>query len=50
MSNWAQVKSKRVTDEHRKLERVSLANKFRQTQFVPKSFEEKHNARKRDIL
>lgn len=29
-SNWAGIKSKRTAEEHRKLERMQLANKYKQ--------------------
>lgn len=28
--NWGGIKSRRTTDEHRKLERMQLANKYKQ--------------------
>jgi hypothetical protein len=39
MGNWAAIKSRQSTDEHRKLERLALANKYNQLQYVPKTFE-----------
>jgi len=49
MGNWAAVKSRQMTDEHRKMERTDLANKYTQLKYIPKTFEERQSARKRDI-
>jgi|LakMenE18May11ns_1017448.scaffolds.fasta_scaffold7928360_1 hypothetical protein len=49
MKNWAAVKSRINSEMHRNSERRLLANKFKDIQYIPKTFEERQSARKRDI-
>lgn len=49
ITNWGAVKSRRTTDEHRKLERQLLANKYKMLEYVPKTFEERQKDRKKEI-
>ena len=49
MGNWAAVKGRQNAEEHRKLERMQLANKYTKLAFAPTKFEERQSSRKRDI-
>ena len=49
MLNWAATKAKANSLEQKKLERNNLVNKYAQMQFVPKTFEQRHTARKKEI-
>lgn len=47
IGNWGVVKSRQASEEHRKLQRMMLANKYRQLQYVPKTLGERQTARKK---
>lgn len=49
VANWGGVKGRQNAEEHRKLERMQLANKYRKLEYVPKTLEERELSRKRDI-
>lgn len=49
MGNWGALKSKQNTEEHRKLERMHLANKYRQLEYAPKTLKERQSDRKKSI-
>jgi hypothetical protein len=37
MSNWGAIKSRQASEEHRKLERKLLVNKYTKLEYVPKT-------------
>lgn len=49
IKNWGAIKSRQASEEHRKLERMLLANKFKKLEFVPKTLEERLTSRRQNI-
>ena len=46
-ANWGAKKGRQNAEEHRKLERMQLANKYKQLEYVPKTLGERQIARQR---